>query len=514
MDEVLHPDTIASFNGKTVVNEHPEGDAVHIENEAEVNCGHIQDVKRGPDLPASGDDPTAVTLMGDLHIKDSELADKIWPGFLDAQPGDAPPENGVRDISCGYSLKLKRLSDGTLAMTHIRGNHVAVVEKGRAGKLIAIGDKTTAALEVQSKVEFLAAIGDSAPPEIKKSERRFTVKSIKSLIFGHGLKVIMPDASKEEVDAVLKDMEEGEKPGAEGADKGAKAKDSLSKQDEIAAEHPHRQAAHSALDRALDARGSSDHMGKDAFGKPQHLDALIKEVEGFLREVAAEAGGEGAAAGAGAGEGEKKEPPPVAKAEGEGEGEKKEEADDDKVEIEEITPVEGEGEGEGSGEGEGEGGEKEEEKEEEKAEDSDEDDDDEGSATDHEVDDKGKSVLHAVDSAKAFLKISKPIVAAIAAKPAKKRTKPEQMMLDSYNNSVRGINDLAKDGGAAYKAFSKVRTPPRIPGLAKDAAAAAEEARIQSITIAGFYEGVPYSQGKAKHDAYLREEAQKKTAAK
>lgn len=120
-EEVLNPDTVASFNGKTVVNEHPEGDAVHVDNEDELNCGHIQDIRQGPDLPPSDDMPEgAVTLMGDVHIKDPVLIDKVWP------PGN--PESGVRDISCGYSLKLKRLADGTLVMTHIRGNHVAVFE--------------------------------------------------------------------------------------------------------------------------------------------------------------------------------------------------------------------------------------------------------------------------------------------------------------------------------------------------------------------------------------------------
>src|SRR5215469_13865464 len=66
-DEVLHPETIKSFEGKTVVNEHPDGNVVHTDNDGELNCGHIQDVRQGPDQDGH------VTLIGDMHIKDPDL---------------------------------------------------------------------------------------------------------------------------------------------------------------------------------------------------------------------------------------------------------------------------------------------------------------------------------------------------------------------------------------------------------------------------------------------------------
>src|SRR5271154_184907 len=60
--EVLSKDTMSSFEGKSVVDEHPttEGNVVHVDNEKELNCGHAQDVKQGPDVGGE------VTLQADL----------------------------------------------------------------------------------------------------------------------------------------------------------------------------------------------------------------------------------------------------------------------------------------------------------------------------------------------------------------------------------------------------------------------------------------------------------------
>jgi hypothetical protein len=243
-EEVLHPDTIASFNGKTVVDEHPDGSVVIVENEGELNCGHIQDVGEGE--PVDIDGKKEVTLKGDLHIKDPTLIEKVYP------PGD--PESGIRDVSCGYALMLKRLADGTLVMYHIRGNHVAVVSKGRAGSRIAIQD--------------------SAPPEIK-TEKRKPIMNLMDLILGRGIKAMVPDASPEEISAITKDLA-GNKvtiiPAAVAVDRAAVDK------------KPHHEAAHACLQRLLDAKGSKDGMGCDADGKPANLEALKKELNRYLSE--------------------------------------------------------------------------------------------------------------------------------------------------------------------------------------------------------------------------------------
>lgn len=250
-DEVLAPEFIASLEGKTVVDEHPDGNVVHVDNDGELNCGHVERVTQGPDL-----NDGEVTLQGDLIIKNPDLIQKIRP---DHDP-DNQYDTAVRDVSCGYGLKLKRLKDETLVMYQLRGNHVAVVEKGRAGPRIAIKD--------------------SAPPEIKSKKE--IKMSLKQMIFGLGLKTLA-DASPEELASVTKEMEKEDSPRTE-VDK--KAKDAEPKS-------AHHAACHECLDRCMDARMDKDHMGVDGFGKPKHLEDLKKELMQFLTEEEGEASHQG-----------------------------------------------------------------------------------------------------------------------------------------------------------------------------------------------------------------------------
>jgi len=128
LDEVTSPATIASFDGKSIVDEHPPahmapGSLVTIDNERDLTCGHMQNVRVGPAL-GTGEVP----LIADLHVKDGDLIDKI--------------DAGIRDVSCGYTYILKRLANGPFIQTNIRGNHIAVVPKGRAGTDISIQDSS------------------------------------------------------------------------------------------------------------------------------------------------------------------------------------------------------------------------------------------------------------------------------------------------------------------------------------------------------------------------------------
>jgi hypothetical protein len=141
LDEVTSPQTIASAEGKTIVDEHPPtyiapGSLVSIETERELGCGHVQNVRIGAALRTG-----EVPLVADLHIKNLDLVDKI--------------DAGVRDVSCGYTYKLKRLADGTLVQTNIHINHVAVVPQGRAGADISIQDSavTDSAPQLEELIE-------------------------------------------------------------------------------------------------------------------------------------------------------------------------------------------------------------------------------------------------------------------------------------------------------------------------------------------------------------------------
>jgi Uncharacterized protein conserved in bacteria (DUF2213) len=135
---VTSPEALASFEGKSVLDNHPPDDVgvVYVGNEADYGRGHCTNIRVGAVLE-DGETP----LLADLFVKNEALNDKI--------------RNGEKDLSCGYVYGLKRNDDGSVEMTKIRGNHVAVVSKGRAGPEVSIRDK---------------AFSEAAPPAIPSPE--------------------------------------------------------------------------------------------------------------------------------------------------------------------------------------------------------------------------------------------------------------------------------------------------------------------------------------------------------
>lgn len=117
-DEVFSPATLASFEGKPVCNGHPCVD-VTPDNYKVYSKGHVQHVRIG-----KGDD--ADKILADLYITDKDLIDEI--------------QNGKREVSAGYYAEDKEDSTGRICQTKIRGNHVAVVDEGRAGRSVCIRD--------------------------------------------------------------------------------------------------------------------------------------------------------------------------------------------------------------------------------------------------------------------------------------------------------------------------------------------------------------------------------------
>lgn len=113
-DDVFTPAALASYEGKDVTNGHPP-EMLTAENQSAYSRGHVEHVRR------EGDNTVA-----DLIIKDPALV--------------ADVENGVlREVSCGYNCQFEPYLDG-YKQTHIIGNHVAVVPRGRAGHDVAIHD--------------------------------------------------------------------------------------------------------------------------------------------------------------------------------------------------------------------------------------------------------------------------------------------------------------------------------------------------------------------------------------
>lgn len=116
--EVFDRAAMASFEGKPVCDEHPEED-VTPDNYGRYMKGVCRDVRRG-------DGDLSNCLVADLVIYDADLINKI--------------EAGKREISCGYDCLWNPTSDSSYDQLEIRGNHVAVVDKGRAGHKVAIRD--------------------------------------------------------------------------------------------------------------------------------------------------------------------------------------------------------------------------------------------------------------------------------------------------------------------------------------------------------------------------------------
>jgi hypothetical protein len=117
-EEVFSDAALASFEGKPVTNDHPPV-MLDPESVGSYEKGHIQNVRKG-----TGEWEGYV--IADLHIHDGELIRAI--------------KEGKRQVSCGYECDYTENEDGTYTQSNIRGNHVAVVELGRAGSKAAIMD--------------------------------------------------------------------------------------------------------------------------------------------------------------------------------------------------------------------------------------------------------------------------------------------------------------------------------------------------------------------------------------
>lgn len=158
-EEVFADAALASFEGKPATNDHPPG-LIGPDEVAIYEKGHASNIRRG-----SGE--WADYVLADLHIHDRELIDAI--------------QSGKREISCGYACDYVHSADGTYIQKNIRGNHIAIVDRGRAGKRAAILDSDTAKREQAKRPErkamkkqgflfklFGQAVKDKSPEEIEQ----------------------------------------------------------------------------------------------------------------------------------------------------------------------------------------------------------------------------------------------------------------------------------------------------------------------------------------------------------
>lgn len=147
-NEVFNKAAIASFEGKPICDNHPAED-VTADNYAQYIRGVVRDVKKGTGRYDG-------CLVADLVIHDSTLVRAV--------------QDGKREISCGYNCLWVPTGDHTLEQREIRGNHVAVVDRGRAGHGVAIHDSAMERRMDMSKNKNLiqrmwAAFAKDAEPE-------------------------------------------------------------------------------------------------------------------------------------------------------------------------------------------------------------------------------------------------------------------------------------------------------------------------------------------------------------
>jgi hypothetical protein len=173
-NEVFKPSAMSSFTLKSVADDHP-GDEVRPDNYSSYERGQVSNVHRG-----TGSDMDL--LIADLIIKDPVLIAEI--------------ENGTkRDVSCGYDCDYETQPDGTYRQTNIRGNHVAIVARGRAGDRVSIKD---GAPEMEhSGASVLTSPSGREARGVK--ERRTAVKVDRTTIWGKMLSAFAKDAEPEEL---------------------------------------------------------------------------------------------------------------------------------------------------------------------------------------------------------------------------------------------------------------------------------------------------------------------------
>ena len=230
-EEVFSEAAMSSFEGKPVTNEHPP-DLITPETYRLYSRGCAENVRKG-----SGE--WEGYLIADLHVQDEELIREV--------------QEGKREISCGYECVWSDNGDGTYSQHEIRGNHVAVVTRGRAGKNVAILD---------SEKKIVA----------NRPERKGNMK--KNSLFFKLFAQAAKDASPEELDSMVAD-----------------AADALGTEEEPKKAEPTTPAKEevkdfSSLDAKLDKVIELMSAKKEPEVDQDPLDGLIKSLTGETEEPA------------------------------------------------------------------------------------------------------------------------------------------------------------------------------------------------------------------------------------
>lgn len=192
-EDVFATETLASFEGKPFTDNHPT-EHVDVNNWARYAKGHIQNIRRSD----TDDD----LLVGDIIVTDPMAVSQI--------------ENKTkRELSAGYDCIYFPYKDG-FKQGDIRGNHVALVTRGRAGSRVSIKDekverKNMAYTNDELKGKMFAAFSkDASPEEVNaaakliygepKAAKHESVAAIDEKSFFKKMKAFFKDEEKKETD--------------------------------------------------------------------------------------------------------------------------------------------------------------------------------------------------------------------------------------------------------------------------------------------------------------------------
>lgn len=233
-EEVFSEAALSSFEGKPVTNEHPP-ELLTPETYSLYAKGHAQNIRKGVGEWEGH-------MMADLHIQDEMLIREV--------------QEGKREISCGYECIWSDNGDGTYSQHDIRGNHVAVVSRGRAGKNVAI-------LDSKKKIET------------DRSERKGNMKKITFFkLFAKAVK----DASPEELESMAADAADALDEDPKKTEPAVPAAKVEEKKEEV--------KDFSSLDAKLDKLMDLLSAKKEPEVDQDPLDGLIKSLAGEAEEPA------------------------------------------------------------------------------------------------------------------------------------------------------------------------------------------------------------------------------------
>ncbi len=206
-EEVTRAQTVASFQAKSVTIKHP-ADFVEPKNWQDLTHGVAQNVRVADEKDEDGE----VQVLADLLIT-SELA----IGLV---------RNGLREVSCGYEAEYEQTGEGEGRQYNIIGNHIALVEAGRAGSTYKINDhKGKADMDVfkEMRAKLLGAVKtvDEAEAASKKAKTKDEPAANNGAMKVESTNKVMDedayDALNQKMDAIMDAIKGmgGEKPPAE-----------------------------------------------------------------------------------------------------------------------------------------------------------------------------------------------------------------------------------------------------------------------------------------------------------